>query len=119
MNTPSRRGGPLAPVTRNPLTKASAAGDSGGTSGTPVVRAARGAITVALDTRGSVLDATERVLRELLRRNDLEADDVVSIVFTATSDIRSAFPAEAARRMGLQSVPLLDARELDVDGALP
>jgi monofunctional chorismate mutase len=84
-----------------------------------MVRAARGAITVDHDGREAVLEATERLLAELLQRNGLEAIDVVSIVFTATDDIRSTFPAEAARRMGLRSVPLLCARELDVDGALP
>jgi chorismate mutase len=85
----------------------------------PVLRAARGAITVGRDARDEVLDATERLLGELLRRNEIEPDDVVSILFTATDDLRSVFPAEAARRMGLAGVPLLCARELDVDGALP
>ncbi|HEX9375251.1 MAG TPA: chorismate mutase [Actinomycetota bacterium] len=84
-----------------------------------MVRAARGAITVDLDERGVVLDATERLLREILGRNDAEPDDVISILFTATDDVRSVFPAEAARRMGLSAVPLMCARELDVDGALP
>ncbi len=84
-----------------------------------MVRAARGAITVDQDGREAVLAATQRLLSELLQRNELEVADVVSIVFTATDDIRSAFPAEAARRMGLRSVPLLCARELAVDGALP
>ena len=64
------------------------------------VRAARGAITVEADTRADVLDATERLLRELVERNGVQADDVVSVLFTATDDIRSVFPAEAARRMG-------------------
>jgi monofunctional chorismate mutase len=82
------------------------------------VRAARGAVTVDADTREAVLDATERLLRELLERNAAGADDVVSIVFTATDDIRSAFPAEAARRIGLARVPLLCAREMDVVGSL-
>ena len=58
-----------------------------------MVRAARGAITVDQDGREAVLDATERLLAELLQRNDLEAADVVSIVFTATDDIHSMFPA--------------------------
>ncbi|SRR6266542_2210051 len=83
------------------------------------LRAARGAITVGRDARDAVLDATERLLRELLQRNEIEPDDVVSILFTATDDLRSVFPAEAARRMGLAGVPLLCARELDVEGALP
>lgn len=85
----------------------------------PVVRAARGAITVVRDERGAILDATERLLRELLQRNAIEPDDLVSIVFTATGDLRAVFPAEAARRMGLADVPLLCARELDVAGAMP
>src|SRR5436190_21788456 len=84
----------------------------------PVVRAARGAITVERDDRDAVLDATERLLRELVERNGVGGDDVVSIVFTATGDLRSVFPAEAARRMGMTDVPLLCARELDVEGAL-
>jgi len=85
----------------------------------PMVRAARGAITVDRDERDPVLDATERLLGELLQRNGIGADDVVSVVFTATADLRSVFPAEAARRMGMADVPLLCARELDVDGAMP
>jgi len=86
---------------------------------TPMVRAARGAITVDRDERDAVLDATERLVRELLQRNGIEPDDIVSIVFTATGDLRSVFPAEAARRMGLADVPLMCARELDVEGAMP
>jgi chorismate mutase len=86
---------------------------------TPLVRAARGAITVERDERDAVLDATERLVRELVGRNGIEPDDLVSIVFTATGDLRSVFPAEAARRMGLADVPLMCARELDVEGAMP
>ena len=85
----------------------------------PIVRAARGAVTVGRDEPEAVLDATERLLRELLQRNGIGGDDVVSIVFTATDDLRSVFPAEAARRMGMADVPLLCARELDVEGAMP
>jgi chorismate mutase len=82
------------------------------------VRAARGAITVERDEREAVLAATERLLRELVQRNGIDGDDLVSIVFTATGDLRSVFPAEAARRMGMADVPLLCARELDVEGAM-
>src|SRR3954453_7456903 len=84
----------------------------------PVVRAARGAITVDRDDRDAVLDATERLLRALVERNGIGGDDVVSIVFTATGDLRSVFPAEAARRMGMTDVPLLCAREIGGEGAL-
>jgi chorismate mutase len=83
------------------------------------VRAARGAIVVAEDSPASVLDATRRLLDELLRRNVVETDQLISILFTATADLRSAFPAEAARRMGLGLVPLMCAREIDVEGSMP
>ena len=82
------------------------------------VRAVRGAITVPEDTRQAVLDATERLLGAILARNGLSHGDLISIVFTATADLGAAFPAEAARRMGLADVPLLCAREIDVPGAL-
>ena len=82
------------------------------------LRAARGAITVADDSRDAVLEATERLLREMLDRNAVSEDDVVSVLFTATDDITSVFPAEAARRIGLVSVPLMCMREMAVQGGL-
>lgn len=83
------------------------------------LRAARGAIRVPSDDGDALLGATERLLSSILERNAVEADDLVSILFTATEDLRSAFPAEAARRMGLGVVPLMCAREIAVDGAMP
>jgi chorismate mutase len=83
------------------------------------VRAARGAITVAEDSRDAVLDATERLLHEMLARNGVGPEDIVSVIFTATDDVTSAFPAEAGRRLGLTSVPLMCMREMSVHGALP
>jgi chorismate mutase len=85
----------------------------------PKVRAARGAIRVAEDATGSVLSATERLLAAMLERNGVAGGDIVSVFFTATDDLRSAFPAEAARKMGLGHVPLLCAREIPVEGAMP
>jgi chorismate mutase len=82
------------------------------------MRAVRGAICVASDDRDVLLSATERLLSELLERNAIETEDLVSILFTVTDDIRSVFPAEAARKMGLGKVPLLCAREIDVSGAM-
>jgi len=82
------------------------------------VRAARGAIRLRDDSKDAVLEATERLLREMLSRNDLDAERLVSVFFTATDDIRSVFPAEAARRIGLTAVPLLCASEIPVDGAM-
>lgn len=70
------------------------------------------------DTRDAVLTATSRLVSEMLRRNGLSGEDLISVIFTATPDLRSAFPAEAAREMGLRGVPLLCAAEIDVQGAM-
>lgn len=83
------------------------------------VRAARGAIVVAEDRPEVLLGATERLLSALIERNGVDREDLVSVLFTATEDLRSAFPAEAARRMGLGKVPLLCAREIPVEGSMP
>jgi chorismate mutase len=83
------------------------------------VRAARGAIGVAQDEAETLLEATERLLARVIERNAIAADDLVSVLFTVTEDLRSAFPAEAARRMGLGRVPLLCAREIPVEGSMP
>jgi chorismate mutase len=83
------------------------------------VRAVRGAIGVDRDDAEVVLSATERLLDEILSRNAIPNDELISILFTATDDLRSVFPAEAARRMGLGGVPLLCAREIPVDGSMP
>jgi chorismate mutase len=82
------------------------------------VRAARGAIVVPADTADAVLASTERLLDATLRRNDIARDELVSILFTATEDLRAAFPAEAARRMGMGGVPLMCAREIPVVGSM-
>ena len=79
----------------------------------------RGATTVASDTREEIVAAVQELMRELLARNALGAADLVSILLTATDDLRSEFPASAARDLGLVDVPLLCARELDVVGAMP
>ena len=81
------------------------------------VRAARGAIVTRGPHADDVLTATERLLRAVLTANAIAPEDLVSILFTATEDLRSAFPAEAARRMGMGSVPLLCAQE-DTGGRL-
>ena len=74
---------------------------------------------VAEDTSTCVMDATERLLEALLARNAVATEDLISILFTVTDDLRSAFPAEAARRMGLGAVPLMCAREIPVAGSMP
>ena len=83
------------------------------------VRAARGAIVVGADEPEALLGATGRLLDALIVRNGVSVEDLVSILFTATDDLRSAFPAEAARGLGLGRVPLLCAREIPVEGSLP
>ena len=82
------------------------------------VRAARGAIRVEEDTAESVLASTTRLLQAILQRNAIERDDLVSAFFTVTEDVRSVFPAEAARRMGLGRLPLLCAQEIPVAGSM-
>ena len=83
------------------------------------LRAARGAIRVPSDDGEVLLASTERLLSSLLQRNAIDTEDLVSIMFTATEDLRSVFPAEAARRMGLGRVPLLCSQEIPVVGAMP
>jgi chorismate mutase len=76
--------------------------------------ALRGATTVDADTSDAVMGRTGELLSTLLERNGVEHDQLVSIIFTSTRDLRSAFPALAARELGLGDVPLLCAGELDV-----
>ncbi len=83
------------------------------------LRALRGAITVERNDPEPILQATEELLREVIRRNELGVEDMVSCIFTCTDDLDAEFPAVAARRLGLGGVPLLCAREIDVAGALP
>jgi chorismate mutase len=82
------------------------------------LRAARGAIRVPSDDDDALLGSTERLLSAVLQRNGIDPEDLVSIMFTATGDLRSAFPAEAARRMGLGRVPLMCAQEIAVEGSM-
>lgn len=81
--------------------------------------AIRGATSVEADSAEGVGEATRELLHEIVARNSLEIDEIVSVVFTATQDLRSVFPALAAREMGWASVPLLCASEIPVEGAMP
>ena len=67
----------------------------------------------------AILDATEELMREVIGRNSLEPDQMVSCIFTCTGDLDAEFPAVAARRLGLDGVPLLCAREIEVPGSPP
>jgi chorismate mutase len=82
----------------------------------PAVRALRGATTIDADTAEQVTDRVTTLLAEMFERNDVRHDDLISVIFTATDDVRSMFPATAGRRFGLGDVPLLCARELDIEG---
>ena len=83
------------------------------------LRALRGAITVEANEPDAILSATEELVREVMERNGLDAEHMVSCIFTCTRDLDAEFPAVAARNLGLSSVPLLCAHEIDVPGALP
>jgi chorismate mutase len=83
------------------------------------LHALRGANSVERNEPEAILAATEALMRELLERNDLRAQDLVSCIFTLTADLDAEFPAVAARRIGLSAVPLLCAREIPVPGAMP
>lgn len=81
--------------------------------------ALRGANAVEANERDAILAATDALIREIVARNGLEPERVVSALFTLTEDLDAEFPAVAARRLGFDRVPLLCAREIPVPGALP
>jgi chorismate mutase len=82
------------------------------------VRALRGATTVDADTPEHITERVQTLVRAMLERNHVDHDDLISIVFTATPDIHSMYPATAARAIGLGDVPLLGAQETQVDGGM-
>ncbi len=84
-----------------------------------MVRGLRGATTVDADTAEQVTERSQELMRELMERNGLVEDDIVSILFTATGDVTSIFPATAVREIGFGAVPLLCAAEIPVPGAMP
>jgi chorismate mutase len=83
------------------------------------VRAVRGAVQVASDDRAEILAGTAELVTEVMARNELSTEDVISVLFTATNDLTAEFPALAARKLGFQEVPLLCAAEISVPGAMP
>lgn len=83
------------------------------------LRALRGAITVAENESGEILAATHELVREVMDRNALSAEDMVSCIFTCTDDLDAEFPAVAARDLGLTAVPLMCCREIPVPGSMP
>ena len=83
------------------------------------VRAVRGATQLDEDTREHMLDRVAELVTDVMKANGLDVDDFISIIFTATSDLVSEFPAYAARQLGFSDVPLVCARELEIDGSMP
>ena len=83
------------------------------------VRAVRGATQLDVDEREHLLDRVEEMVLDVMRSNGLSVDDFISVIFTATSDVTSEFPAYAARQLGFGDVPLICARELEIGGSLP
>jgi len=84
-----------------------------------IVRGIRGAITVEKDSSTEILEGTRELLLKIQQENDLHIADIASILFTVTSDLKSAFPARAARLIGWDKVPLLCFQEIEVPNALP
>jgi chorismate mutase len=84
-----------------------------------MVRGLRGATTVDADTPAQVTERSQELILRLMERNDLVEDDIVSVLFTATADVTSLFPATAIREIGFGAVPLLCAAEIAVPGAMP
>ncbi|HVK24717.1 MAG TPA: chorismate mutase [Actinokineospora sp.] len=82
------------------------------------VRAVRGAIQVDRDERDLIIADTRTLLEEILLRNDVAEEDIISVFFTMTPDLASGFPAAAARELGLVDVPLMCATEIAVPNAL-
>jgi len=80
--------------------------------------AVRGATKVSRNDADEILSATEELMRQLVARNELKPEQMVSCIFTSTADLNAEFPAVAARNVGLESVPLLCGREIDVPGAM-
>lgn len=83
------------------------------------VRAVRGATQLETDEREHLLERTSELVTEVMAANGLDTEDFISIIFTSTQDLVSEFPAYAARQLGFAEVPLMCARELEIDGSMP
>jgi chorismate mutase len=84
-----------------------------------MVRGLRGATTCEENTPEQITEVTQELLVEMLQRNGVSHDDVISVLFTTTPDLTASFPATAARGVGFGDVPLLCASEINVPGAMP
>lgn len=83
-----------------------------------MIRGVRGAIQVKENLEEEIIEGAAKLLREILEENGIESEDIAAIIFTTTQDLNAAFPAEAARKMGFDDVPLLCASEISVPSAM-
>ncbi|QIX27518.1 chorismate mutase [Nocardioides sp. JQ2195] len=83
------------------------------------VRAVRGATQLEEDVRDHMLERVAEMVQDVMTSNGLVVDDFISVIFTATDDLNSEFPAYAARRLGFGEIPLICARELEIEGSMP
>ena len=84
-----------------------------------LVRGIRGATTAESNTKEEIIKKTKELLITLQRENDFKIEDIVSVLFSVTPDLNAAFPAQSARELGWNRVPLFDMQEIDVPGSLP
>jgi chorismate mutase len=83
------------------------------------VRAVRGATQLEADTREQMLERVAEMVTDVMECNGLAVDDFISVIFTATSDLHAEFPAYVARQLGFGEIPLICARELEIEGSMP
>ncbi len=84
-----------------------------------MIRGVRGAIQAGVNTRESILQATERLMAAVIAANSIRADKVAAVFFTVTGDLNAAFPAEVRTALGWERVPFLCSQEIPVPGSLP
>jgi chorismate mutase len=83
-----------------------------------ILRGVRGAITVEVNAKETIVSATKELIENMLSENKIQTEEIASIFFTTTPDLNADFPAQAARQLGMNLVPLLCAGEIAVPGAL-
>ncbi|MEZ0536085.1 chorismate mutase [Caldicellulosiruptoraceae bacterium PP1] len=83
-----------------------------------MIKAIRGATTVEEDNKEEIINKTQELIEKIITTNNIKKENIVYIFFTMTKDLKSEFPAVAARKIGFNDIPLMCAQELDIDGSL-